>query len=226
VKAQKAAGATAVSLAVRMDANVTIGPDTFGSREAASGTRPELVVVFATSVDAPPTVATAAAASPNPVPGTTTSLSVLGADDGGEPALLYTWTSMGPAPVSFSSNGNNAAKNTTATFSQAGAYTLTATIRDVSNQTVTSAVTVNVNQTLTTIAVTPASASVATGGTQQFTATARDQFSIALATQPSFSWMVSGGGSISATGLFSAGTLPEVPSWSPPRAAASAARRR
>jgi len=50
VKAQKAAGATAVSLAVRMSANVSIGPDTFSSRQAASN-RPELVVAFASGAD-------------------------------------------------------------------------------------------------------------------------------------------------------------------------------
>src|SRR5262249_3157154 len=50
----------------------------------------------------PPTVATAAAATPNPVTGTTTNLSVLGADDGGEANLRYTWAvSSGPAAVSF-----------------------------------------------------------------------------------------------------------------------------
>src|SRR5207249_7226272 len=39
-----------------------------------------------------PTIATAAAASPNPVTtGTTTDLSVLGADDAGEANLTYTW---------------------------------------------------------------------------------------------------------------------------------------
>ena len=43
-----------------------------------------------------PTVATAAAASPSTVTGTTTALSVLGADDGGEANLKYTWTVMGP----------------------------------------------------------------------------------------------------------------------------------
>ena len=46
----------------------------------------------------PPTVAQPAAANPNPVAGTTTNLSVLGADDGGESALTYTWESLGTTP--------------------------------------------------------------------------------------------------------------------------------
>ena len=45
--------------------------------------------------NAAPTIALLAAASPNPVPGLTTALSVLGADDGGEASLTYTWTTTG-----------------------------------------------------------------------------------------------------------------------------------
>src|SRR6478752_3126568 len=69
-----------------------------------------------------PTIATPAAASANPVTATSTALSVLGADDAGESALVYTWATSGtpPAAVSFSVNGSNAAKNTVATFGKAG----------------------------------------------------------------------------------------------------------
>src|SRR5262249_10170130 len=56
-----------------------------------------------------PAVATPAAANPNPATGTTTNLSVLGADDTGEASLTYTWTTLtqptgAPAPT-FSANG-------------------------------------------------------------------------------------------------------------------------
>jgi hypothetical protein len=71
---------------------------------------------------------------------------------------------------------------------------------------VTSTVAVTVNQTLTSIVVSPSSATVNVSATQQFTATARDQFSTNLTTQPSFTWTVSGGGSINASGLFTAGS--------------------
>src|SRR5205809_6925429 len=91
--------------------------------------------VSVTVVNQPPTVAQPAAANPNPVAGTTTNLSVLGADDGGEANLTYTWTANGPAAVSFSANGTNAAKNSTATFSAAGSYTITATIKDANGST-------------------------------------------------------------------------------------------
>jgi len=58
---------------------------------------------------------------------------------------------------------------------------------------------------LTTISVSPASASVQTGGTQQFSATGLDQFGHALSPQPTFTWSVGGGGTISTTGLLTAG---------------------
>ena len=161
-----------------------------------------------TGPNSAPTVAVAAAASPNPAAGTTTNLSVLGADDGGEALLSYTWATVGtpPAVVSFSANGTNAAKNTTATFSKAGSYTLEVTVRDRPGLTATSSVLVTVEQTLTSIEVSPASAVLPPLATQQFLATARDQFAAALATQPAFAWSVTGGGTIDANGLFTAET--------------------
>jgi len=163
--------------------------------------------VTVTPVNAAPTIATAAAATPSPVIATTTSLSALGADDAGEAALTYTWATTGapPAAVTFSANGTNAAKNVLATFTRAGSYTFQVTIRDAGNLTVTSNVGVVVSQTVTTITVAPASASVVAGGTQAFSASAFDQFAQAVSPSPSFTWGVTGGGTISASGLFSAG---------------------
>jgi hypothetical protein len=57
---------------------------------------------------------------------------------------------------------------------------------------------------LTSISVTPTSTTVHAPKTQQFSATGIDQFGNALNPQPTFSWSVSGGGTISATGLFTA----------------------
>jgi MYXO-CTERM domain-containing protein len=154
----------------------------------------------------PPSVATAARANPAPVTATTTQLTVLGADDGGEPALVYTWAATGPAAVGIAPNGSNAARAATATFSRAGSYSFTVTMRDGGNLTATSTVAVVVDQTLTTIAVGPPTASVPVSATQQFAGTAYDQFSRALTTQPTEMWTASGGGSINAAGLFTAGT--------------------
>jgi uncharacterized repeat protein (TIGR02543 family) len=174
---------------------------------AQSGAISAAASVTVTAPDYPPTVAAAASAAPNPVMGLTTGLSALGDDDGGEANLTYTWATAGtpPASVSFSNNGGNGAKNTVATFSKAGSYTFTVTIRDQGGRTAASSVAVAVNQTPSVVAVSPATASVTTSAAQQFTATCRDQFGAALTPQPAFTWSVSGGGTIDAGGLFTAG---------------------
>jgi hypothetical protein len=59
---------------------------------------------------------------------------------------------------------------------------------------------------LTAITVSPASASVQTGAQQQFSATGFDQFGKPMNPQPAFAWSVSGGGTISTSGLFTATT--------------------
>ena len=158
-----------------------------------------------------PSVATAAAASSNPVVGTSTNLSVLGADPGGEAGLTYTWRATNWPPCAtyptFSINGTNAAKNTTVTFVQAGYYSFQVTIKDAQGNFIDSSVgvTVNPSQILTSIVIGPASATVVVGATRQFAATAYDQFGQPMAPQPSFTWsMVSGGGAISSTGLYTA----------------------
>jgi hypothetical protein len=151
-----------------------------------------------------PTVATPASATPSPVTGTTTSLHVLGADDGGESTLSYAWASSGPAGVTFSANGTNAARDVTATFSQAGTYTFVVTITDAGGLSVTSSVTVTVAQTVTAIIVTPGTATVLVQQKQQFTATAFDQFGSKLTTQPVFTWSLTGRGSLTRKGLYTA----------------------
>jgi hypothetical protein len=154
----------------------------------------------------PPTIVTPAQASDSPVSGTTTNLSVLGADAAGEANLTYTWTTLNaPAGVTYSANGSNAAKITTATFTAAGTYTFEVQIRDAAGLSTTSDVTVSVSQTLTSIAVNPGSASISIGASLQFTARTLDQFGNAMAVQPAFAWsVVNGGGTIDATGLYQA----------------------
>jgi hypothetical protein len=165
--------------------------------------------VAMTVTPAPPTVATAAAASPSPVTGVSTALSVLGADDAGESSLTYTWATIPgapePAPVTFSANGTNAAKNTTATFSKAGTYSFEVTITDGAGLSVTSSVSATVDQTLTSISVSPATKTLNENQTQQFSALGYDQFGNAMASQPSFTWSKAFGvGSVSSQGLFTA----------------------
>jgi fibronectin type 3 domain-containing protein len=99
---------------------------------------------FSATANAAPTIVNAAAATPNPLQGYTTNLSVLAADDGEERNLVYTWAVSGtpPAPVTFSTNATNAAKNTTATLSLSGTYNFLVTTTDVSGLAATSSVTV------------------------------------------------------------------------------------
>ena len=164
-----------------------------------------------TSSTATPTLVTAAAANPTSTTGTTSTLSVLGSDPGADLIPNYTWaatTVPSGGAVTFSINATNNANNTVATFNKAGTYTLTATIEDPnSGLTVTSSVNVAVTQTLTSVSITPVSASLNNGGTQQFSATAKDQFGNAMTSQPTFAWTVSSGGiggTITAGGLYSA----------------------
>src|SRR5262249_46500682 len=145
-----------------------------------------------------------ASATPSPVTGTTTSLHVLGADDGGASSLTYAWASSGPAGVTFSANGTNAARDVTATFSRAGTYTFVVTITDAGGLSVTSTVTVPVAQTVAASRVTPGTATVVVRQQQQFTATAYDQFGSKLTTQPVFTWSLTGRGSLTRKGLYTA----------------------
>jgi hypothetical protein len=130
----------------------------------------------------------------------------LAADSGGEGIVTYTWSANGPAPVTFSANGTNAAKNTTATFAQSGSYTVQASLQDPTGASATSSVAVTVNQTAISVTVTPALVSVITGGSQPFTATVKDQFGNAIASA-AVTWSVNGGGNISTAGVFTAGSV-------------------
>lgn len=184
-------------------------PTTFATGPRTSGSHWSLYATLTATAGSPnlaPTLAAPASANPSFVSAASTQLSALGADDGGESALTYTWSVTGtpPAPVTWSPNASNAAKSSTATFSKAGSYDLVVTARDASGLTAQSTVNVAVNQTLSSIAVAPATASVSSQATQQFSALATDQFGSPMAA-PAFSWSVTGGGVISSNGLFTAG---------------------
>jgi hypothetical protein len=160
----------------------------------------------------PPTITAAAKATPTTVTATTTALTVTATDPSGDAAPTYTWVASvvpsGAKTPTFSANGTAAAAATTATFYKAGAYTFTVTATDpTTGATVTSSVNVTVSQTLTSAAVAPTTASVADAATQQFAASALDQFGNAMATQPTFAWSVKAGGAggtVSSAGLYTA----------------------
>jgi hypothetical protein len=127
----------------------------------SSGTTPGSATVRAASgsvsgsanvtvIDAAPTVLIGATATPNPVVDDSTILSVLGADDGGESNLTYTWMATAKptgSDPSFSANGTNGSKTSIVTFDKAGNYTFQVTISD-GTLSATSSVNVTVDQTL------------------------------------------------------------------------------
>jgi hypothetical protein len=151
-----------------------------------------------------PTVTGSGATSP--VTGTTSSLTAAGADDGGEGALSYTWSlASGPAGVSFSASGTNAAKATTATFSRAGSYVLRVTATDAGGLTATDDIPVTVAQTLSGLTITPASVTLPTGGSQAFSAGGTDQFGQSM-TLGATAWRLAGVGTLTPAGDYTAPT--------------------
>jgi hypothetical protein len=66
-------------------------------------------------------------------------------------------------------------------------------------------------QSLASVTVAPTSYTVQAGRTYQFTARARDQNGREMESPPAITWTVSGGGTISSTGLFTASNVPGGP---------------
>jgi hypothetical protein len=97
-----------------------------------------------------PNVVLAATTWPGSTSSSVVNLSALGADFGGESSCTYTWaaTSLpaGASAPTFGANGTNAAKNDTATLSQAGTYVFTVTITDAVGLSVTSSTSITVTQ--------------------------------------------------------------------------------
>jgi hypothetical protein len=110
------------------------------------------------------------------------------------PQPAFTWALSGVGTLSGS--GLYTAPSTS------GTATVTASVGGVSGM---ASVTVTLSQTLTSIVLSPATVSLAAGATQQFTATAKDQFGNPMSPQPAFAWtLVSGGGTLNGSGLYTA----------------------
>lgn len=152
-----------------------------------------------------PTVALAATASAATVTGVSVALSTLGSDDLGEVGLNYTWSVLsGPSSVVFSDNGQNASKNTLATFNAAGTYTFGVAITDATGKSTTSTVSVNVARTPSMRSNAPADVTVGTGQTREFTTIVTDQFGTVIAGIKPFWTIRSGPGWLTKSGRFTA----------------------
>jgi len=111
-----------------------IGTDAKAGLAVTSGSNGnETTALFShVSVLTGPSVATPASANPNATNGLTTSLSVLGSENGTDSGFTYIWQSgtPGAAQVLYTDNDTNTAKNNTATFPATGTYPMTALIID------------------------------------------------------------------------------------------------
>ena len=88
---------------------------------------------------------------------------------------------------------------------QSGSVTVTLTVSDGSKQVQTSFLLTVLPPVASSITVSPASVSLYSGESQVFSALVLDQDGQGMDPQPSVSWSVSGGGSISTDGVFTAG---------------------
>ncbi len=161
---------------------------------------------LATAVNQAPLVE-AALRDPLPAGAASAVLAGLATDDGLPAfpgAVTTSWIQVsGPAAAVFS---DPSALDSTVTFPASGNYVLRLSASD-GEATSSSDLPVVVSlepAAATTLSVAPATTTVAPGASAQFSADLRDQFDQPIA--GAITWSVSGGGSISATGLFTAGT--------------------
>jgi hypothetical protein len=139
--------------------------------------------------------------------GKTANVSALGADNvSGEASINYTWSlESGPAAISASPNGTNAAKNAVVTFSRAGTYVLRCTLSNANGAVHANTPSATVVQVLSAITVSPNNITIKTMQNQQFSATGLDQFGDAM-TPSNVQWSTTGG-SVSGAGVFNSPSL-------------------
>jgi hypothetical protein len=131
--------------------------------------------------------------------GTAATLNVSATDDDGEANLAYSWTIIGPAPVSLGDNGTNSAKDTTATFGLDGNYFFTVTVVDAQGTATSATITLLVLSMATTVVVSPPHASMmeySPANPPLFTASVTDQFGHTIQ-NPGIEWSTDGGMSYS-----------------------------
>lgn len=129
-------------------------------------------------------------------------------------SLTLTATSSNEALVSlagivFGGSGASRTVNVTPLAAQSGSTTITITVTDGAGKTGSDSfvLTVTAPPVATSVQVSPGGALVKSTESKQFTATLLDQFGAPMVSQPTFAWSVSGGGTISSGGLFTAGAV-------------------
>lgn len=177
--------------------------DTISLTGNASQANSAPVIASAATTDAPETATDPEGTLYHVARGQSLGVSVLGSDDGGEAALVYSWAANGPAEPSFSPNGGNAAKNSTVQFEAPGDYLITVNVTDAQGLAVSSSVNVRVLPTASGVEVSPSVTALVFGAVQQFTARVTDQFGLPYSPQPpAFEWSASGGGAVDGTGHY------------------------
>jgi len=141
-----------------------------------------------------------AAPAPKTVEATTASGTLEGVSTSGAPAWLTVALSVTSGPDITITNTANLAGLT------AGEYNATVNVAttNAGEKSYTVRLVVKTAPVFTSIAVAPPMAVAAPGGTAVFSATALDQYGTALASQPTFTWAVGGGGTFTG-GTFTAG---------------------
>jgi hypothetical protein len=161
------------------------------------------------SASTPPTINTPVASSPTSPTSTKAHLSVSATSNSGG-TLSYSWSFLhlppGAATPTFEVNNSTTANTTTAHFFKDGTYKVRVTVTDSNGGVQVSDEDIVVQQTATQIKITPHAAQIATGATEQYTATVDDQFGHAMRDNPTIAYAVeTGSGTIDDTGLFTAG---------------------
>ena len=115
--------------------------------------------------------------------------------------IRYAWQTVevpaGGGLITFARNSSNAAKNNTLTFDRAGTYRVKVTIQSPGSPASDVSIQVNVGQVLTSLSVATSAGKKLSSSTQtvsgvdeRLTATALDQFGLAMVEQPAVSWQI------------------------------------
>jgi hypothetical protein len=144
-------------------------------------------------------------ASPSTVTGFSTTMSAQVTDLNPGTLAYSWWVVQTPAGAMTPTIESSASISTSVMFYQAGGYEFAFRAIDSAGVSDSGLVSVTVVPTYSSIAVVPATTTLAYGWQKQFAATADDQFGNPLASQPAFTWsLLSGTGTIDAQGLYTA----------------------